>query len=162
MTRISWSFNTEIASRCMENDTLTTEEAQEAEYTSSTFRNKYMCSIGPVADDLISKSFSSKESCLNFSNIITNFFNSTYFQSKGDSKLPLASKDILGLDVWQGPCRIYNMRPISNNKVLLGIFEGNVYFNHVNLFRVLEYLDSAFFEVIKKETNGTCLKYNFL
>nr|MDO8117240.1 hypothetical protein [Candidatus Sigynarchaeota archaeon] len=116
--------------------------------------------VGPVADELIARSLRSKDACGDFASIIVDFFNKAYFSSKEESKLPLASRDLLGLDVWQGPCKIYNIHALSNNTFLMGVIEGNVNFHHEQMDLILENVDPTFFDFFKDATHEV-MKYTY-
>jgi hypothetical protein len=122
-------------------DFLTQDEEREASLVLEKYRQKYMCGMGPVINNLVKKALESDKGKADFSQITESFLNSAYFNRSDNKGLPQNTRDILGFEIWQLPCTV----------------------EHVNTTRLLEknLEDNLFFTRMKNDSGEEILSYNY-
>ncbi|MHA1372442.1 MAG: hypothetical protein ACTSRA_22300 [Promethearchaeota archaeon] len=133
-------------------------EKQKAERIIQKYREKYMCSMGPIMDGLIKKALYSEDGRKKLQIAGREFINGAYFDDSGINKLPLNTKEILGFNIWEGKCKTGKVDLVGKNDTLLGRFYGKVIvqedFNLINE----KHLDNHFFV---RDYEHIIYKYHF-
>ncbi len=110
----------------MLDDLLSAAERQEAALVLEKYRKKYMCGMGPFLGKVITKAIESDAGREALSKLTEQFFNSTYFSNVNNDGLPQNTRDVLGFDVWQSPCKVEHIRRLDGSQILTGFLSGNI------------------------------------
>jgi hypothetical protein len=110
----------------MLDDVLSAEERQEAALVLEKYRKKYMCGMGPFLGKIFTNAIESDAGREKFSKATEQFFNSTYFNNVSNDGLPQNTRDLLGFEIWQSPCKLEHVRRLNNSLMLTGFVSGNI------------------------------------
>jgi hypothetical protein len=146
----------------MLDDLLSADERQEAALVLEKYRKKYMCGMGPVLNTMFTKAIESDQGRDNFSKATEHFFNSTYFNSVSNNGLPQNTRDLLGFEIWQSPCKLEHVKRLHDSKILTGFVSGNVnvIVNADKIDKTPGYLD--FFVRSKNDADKEVFVYPYL
>ncbi len=122
----------------MLDDLLSAEERQEAALVLEKYRKKYMCGMGPVIDKFFTNAIESDEGREKFSKVTEQFFNSTYFNTVSNNGLPQNTRDLLGFEIWQSPCKLEHVKRMHDSQMLTGFVSGII-----NVVTDIEKIDKA-------------------
>jgi hypothetical protein len=105
---------------------LSANERQEAALVLDKYRKKYMCGMGPVLVVKYAKAIESDAGREQFAKATELFFNSTYFSNASNDGLPQNTRDLLGFEIWQSPCKLEHVKRLDNSQILTGFVSGNI------------------------------------
>jgi hypothetical protein len=146
----------------MLDDVLSAEERQEAALVLEKYRNKYMCGMGPVLGKIFTNAIESDAGREKFAKATEQFFNSTYFNTVSNDGLPQNTRDLLGFEIWQSPCKLEHVKRLHNSQMLTGFVSGGI-----NVIADVEKIDEApgyldFFVKSKDDKGRDILVYPYI
>ena len=104
---------------------LSNKQLEEGSRVVTNYRNS-ICGMGPFFDDFIIEALQSEKKRTDIAKNTEDFFNNTYFIGEENNNFSYSSKDLLGIDIYHGKCKVTGCDLVGNGTTLLGHFKFNI------------------------------------